>query len=256
MGFGYRSEEARRELRAEAERLVRAGAARAEVAARLGVPGSTLAQWAQAGGWRRKDLDQETAAAIAAGLNPALAGRRNTAPLNLTDVADGKAMRTQAEQLSAIAVALTEQGEMRSAETALRLAERMLRVGDRLQGGGKAMAPPQHEDDGINWLDELRRRLETLLGYVWPIGSQDPGPSGPRWTTRHINVWWFERDEMPPPTDWTEEAIDEQKLARAERREPRLAYGSYAEYFDWLGGKTAKPSWLPAGIDPAAGSSA
>jgi transcriptional regulator with XRE-family HTH domain len=40
----------------EAERRVRAGESRADVAQALGIPPSTVAEWARKGGWRRKDL--------------------------------------------------------------------------------------------------------------------------------------------------------------------------------------------------------
>ena len=45
-----------REMVMEAERRVRAGEPRAEVARALGIPVSTVATWAHRGGWRRKDL--------------------------------------------------------------------------------------------------------------------------------------------------------------------------------------------------------
>jgi len=44
------------ELKAEAERRVRAGECRADVARSLGIPVSTLRDWALKGGWRRKDI--------------------------------------------------------------------------------------------------------------------------------------------------------------------------------------------------------
>jgi hypothetical protein len=40
----------------EAERRVRAGESQADVAQALGIPTSTVADWARKGGWRRKDL--------------------------------------------------------------------------------------------------------------------------------------------------------------------------------------------------------
>jgi transposase len=46
-------------LAAEAERLVRAGESRADVAHTLGVPLSTMTDWARKGGWLRRDLDAE-----------------------------------------------------------------------------------------------------------------------------------------------------------------------------------------------------
>lgn len=52
-------------LEVEAERLVRCGESRAEVARRLGVHPQTLATWALRGGWRQKDLDLERSAEIA-----------------------------------------------------------------------------------------------------------------------------------------------------------------------------------------------
>ena len=51
-----RSEAATAALAAEAERRVRSGEKQADVADAIGVPSSTLADWARSGGWRRKDL--------------------------------------------------------------------------------------------------------------------------------------------------------------------------------------------------------
>ena len=50
-------------LEFEAERLVRSGESRAEVARRLNVHPQTLACWALRGGWRKKDLDLERSVA-------------------------------------------------------------------------------------------------------------------------------------------------------------------------------------------------
>ena len=52
----YRTVQEQRELTFEAERRVPAGGPRAEVARSLGLPVSTLSDWAHRGGWRRKDL--------------------------------------------------------------------------------------------------------------------------------------------------------------------------------------------------------
>jgi hypothetical protein len=52
----YRTIKEQREITIEAERRVRAGEPRAEVARALGIPLSTLSDWAHRGGWRRKDL--------------------------------------------------------------------------------------------------------------------------------------------------------------------------------------------------------
>src|SRR5204863_155335 len=46
-------------LRYEAERLVRSGVSRAQVSQMLGVHTQTLAQWALAEKWRKKDIDLE-----------------------------------------------------------------------------------------------------------------------------------------------------------------------------------------------------
>ena len=51
-------------LRYEAERLVRQGESRADVARMLGVHPQTLAGWALKDGWRKKDLDLERSGAI------------------------------------------------------------------------------------------------------------------------------------------------------------------------------------------------
>jgi hypothetical protein len=65
MSFGYRSKIVRDTLKAEAERRVRAGEARADVAQSLGLAQSTLAQWACQGGWRLKDIEAEAANELA-----------------------------------------------------------------------------------------------------------------------------------------------------------------------------------------------
>jgi hypothetical protein len=52
----YRTVQEQRDLVVEAERRVKAGEPRAEVARALGIPVSTVAAWAHRGGWRRKDL--------------------------------------------------------------------------------------------------------------------------------------------------------------------------------------------------------
>jgi hypothetical protein len=65
MSFGYRSKIERDTLKVEAERRVREGEARANVAQSLGVAQSTLAQWACAGGWRLKDIETEKADELA-----------------------------------------------------------------------------------------------------------------------------------------------------------------------------------------------
>lgn len=51
-------------LEFEAERLVRSGTSRAEVARLLGVHPQTLSTWALRGGWRKKDLELEASGKI------------------------------------------------------------------------------------------------------------------------------------------------------------------------------------------------
>lgn len=65
MSDDYYSALTREAVRDEAERRVREGQPRAEVARLLGVPLPTMAQWAHAGRWRLKDLQRERAGELA-----------------------------------------------------------------------------------------------------------------------------------------------------------------------------------------------
>lgn len=90
-------------LEVEAERLVRCGETRADVARRLGVHPSTLSIWALRGGWRQKDLDMERSAE--ATRETILAIRRGNSQANAH-----KAAREQLGAFMREAVALLAEG--------------------------------------------------------------------------------------------------------------------------------------------------
>jgi transposase-like protein len=102
-------------LEVEAERLVRCGESRAEVARRLGVHPQTLATWALRGGWRKKDLDLERSAE--ASRETILAIRHGNAQVDAQ-----RAMREQVRAAMREAVALLAEGSAGS----LRKLERMI----------------------------------------------------------------------------------------------------------------------------------
>jgi hypothetical protein len=136
-------------LAAEAERRVRSGERHADVADALGVPSSTLSDWARRGGWRRRDLAFERNAArgrIALAEIEEVATRTREAILKRTaeakevasgaDAAMDKAdpegdgrptglVSVSAPQLSmAMAQKLLQQGRLEEAERAARFALR------------------------------------------------------------------------------------------------------------------------------------
>jgi hypothetical protein len=99
-------------LEVEAERLVRLGESRAEVARMLGVHPTTLSGWALRGGWRKKDLDFDRS------LGTTKRTIRNIAAANAHR---DEARRMMAAQAAAFAVAIrliAEKGGAAGAEIA------------------------------------------------------------------------------------------------------------------------------------------
>ena len=134
-------------MAAEAERRVRRGERQADVAQALGVPSSTLSDWARRGGWRRKDLAFERNAArgrlalaeieeVAARTREALlkrtteakevAASADAAMAKVDPEGDGRPsalVTVSAPQLSmAMAEKLLQQGQLHEAERAARFA--------------------------------------------------------------------------------------------------------------------------------------
>jgi hypothetical protein len=139
-----------REITFEAERRVRAGEPQANVASALGIPASTLATWAQRGGWRRKDLiavrnvargemvlglienltavEREKSQAKAVKLREALevskAEFEATAPDGRLAGAFGEGPVPAQKLAMAMADSLLRQGQLEEADRAVRLAAR------------------------------------------------------------------------------------------------------------------------------------
>lgn len=185
MAYGYRSKTERTLLQAEAERLVRAGQSRADVARALGLSMSTLAQWAGNGGWRWKDIEQERASEIAADVGRRIAeaeeARKRACEAEavvLTPVVDpgsvglpGIAEPEAFDPVNAAkaclrrAAGLAAAGRVEEAERAARMGERFLRAGALLKRIEAGLEGPAGADgEAVSELDaayeaELREML-------------------------------------------------------------------------------------------------
>lgn len=151
-------------LKLEAERRVRAGELRVNVARDMCLPLSTMAVWAAMGGWRGIDLERE-----AAGLPPlprpyyARADRNVTAgskrasfepPPRGTDQADKQQdLKRAAEGCGRAAHAAFEAGDLAAAEEHLRAARRYM----RLEAGLAAFIPPEKTAVG-----KARARIDNM----------------------------------------------------------------------------------------------
>ena len=144
-----RSEPEVEALKQEAERRVRAGETRIEVALSLGVSETTLAGWAVRGGWRRKDIARENreentrrAAARIAEVRAIREDEERRRQAWRKFLADGgKDPRAASEAASPerlsmqLAASHLEQGEVEAAERAARLADRLVQAGGAFEIG-------------------------------------------------------------------------------------------------------------------------
>jgi len=134
-----------REIILEAERRVRAGESRAQVARDLNIPLSTLSGWAHRGGWRRKDLiavrDAERGREmleIIAGLTAAEREQQQKTAAKIR-----KAVETSEAEVAAFASGCrlsgqTGEGPMPAQKLAMAMADSMLRQG-RLEDADRAV---------------------------------------------------------------------------------------------------------------------
>ena len=171
-------------LMAEAERRVRAGELRADVARDLQIPASTIAIWAARGRWRKTDLKRE-----AAGLPPlplpfyarddrnisagsGTAGRQGRGEQGTGGAQGGvdkpPDLQAQARALGRAARAAFERGDLKTAEAKLGKARRLLRLDASLAALAPAMTPVQKERTRILALseDELRDEIRHLVGLA------------------------------------------------------------------------------------------
>lgn len=175
---GYRSPTEREALQAEAERRVRAGEARSEVARSLGVPLNTVSVWALDGGWRRKDIEAERAdatvettqqriedasrqsQALAFGSAPSVA--EAGADPEERGAADAEVdPQAAARACLALAARLTRRERVREAEAAQRMAERFQRMATAASGSGT-----------VAELQEKIAELETKLQNAdWTVNK-------------------------------------------------------------------------------------
>ena len=177
-------------LAAEAERRVRGGERHADVADSLGVPSSTLSDWARRGGWRRKDLSVERNAArgrIALAEIEELAVRAREeilksasearAAASAADTAMDKAdpegdgrptglVTVSGPQLSmAMAQKLLQQGRLEEAERAARIA---LRFAQAEQATNEQLRAEWRQDRAriFQWWEENSSRFMELHRQV------------------------------------------------------------------------------------------
>jgi hypothetical protein len=144
----YRTIQEQREILQEAERRVRAGESRAEIARALNIPLSTLAGWAHRGGWRRKDIvavrDAERGKMILAMIGEVTAVEREKIQADAAKLREAlEASKAEADAVSGqlpgpmaggpvpaqklamgLADSLLRQGELEEADRAVRLAVR------------------------------------------------------------------------------------------------------------------------------------
>jgi|GEM_PF-5581285 len=187
-----RAHATRHVLMAEAERRVRAGELRADVARDLQIPASTIAIWAARGRWRKTDLQREADGLpplplpyyarddrnISAGSNKAAlaearagsgAGAQGAAQID-TDAERDKApdLKAQAQNLAEAARAAFGRGDLKSAEAKLNKARRLLRLEAGLAALTPDMTPAQKERARIETMSEeaLRNEIRQLVGLV------------------------------------------------------------------------------------------
>jgi hypothetical protein len=161
-------------LRAEAERRVRAGQSRSDVASELNIPPSTLALWALRGGWRSKDLRAERAKLVAdiavrvtrqsckPDIEPveikSADPRLGRASAKTTEARAGSA-RPLPERVSlSIARVLMEQGLLEEAERAARFSLRYMDAAERVEARELKRQKPVVEGlEGLEGLQGLTR---------------------------------------------------------------------------------------------------
>ncbi|MBI1236919.1 MAG: hypothetical protein GC188_09585 [Alphaproteobacteria bacterium] len=180
-------------LKARAEQMRRAGVPVHEVARAVGRAPSTIYDWAAQGGWRVEDLEAEGVGCpppctgeVAA--KPA-EGADAHAPLGPSDHSPRKQGETDiqpdltpleaAKQLHQRSADLAAAGQIRPAEAAARLADRILRTEYLLGRVGGAAAPEPPEADAEDIRAELAERFRRVTQhYHERRAAGDPDPGG------------------------------------------------------------------------------
>jgi len=178
-------------LKARAEQMRRDGVPVHEVARAVGRSSSTIYGWAAQGGWRVEDLEGEVGALDAsssgrakrgtggprdcpgkpdedAGLNAGGETPQTPAPLSPLEAA--KALHQRSADLAAA-------GQIRPAEAAARLADRILRTEYLLGRVGGAAAPEQPEADAEDIRAKLAHRFHRISKHYHQLKADgDPHP--------------------------------------------------------------------------------
>ena len=162
-------------LKARAEQMRRAGATMAEIAEAVGRAPSTLHGWAAAGGWRLAEIEREgldcpplftgeVSAKLTEGAcgiaplgpsdhSPRTQGETDHSPLSALEAA--KALQQRAAQLATA-------GQIRAAEAAARLADRLLRTEFHLARLAPPEKPRESPEEIARMRAEIKRRLDRI----------------------------------------------------------------------------------------------
>jgi hypothetical protein len=188
------------QLKARAEAMRRQGATMAEIGRVVGRAASTLHGWAAAGGWRLAEIEREglenfcdapahpgRRSSLIPGEPETLRARGRACPFpdregdgcqpetaidrNLTPLEAAKALHRRSAELAAA-------GEVRAAEAAARLAERILRTEYHLTRIG---GPPERtEEEKAREVAELRAELNRRFDRLRAAkAAQEAGNDGP-----------------------------------------------------------------------------
>jgi transposase-like protein len=124
-------------LAAEAERRARDGESLVEIARTMGVPTSTLSDWALKGGWRRKDLQGEKRDELVRLTQETIAAQRQSGPAppktRSTDAGGAAAYDAPEFRAMSMAQILLERGHLDDAEKAIRIASRFVVFREQIQ---------------------------------------------------------------------------------------------------------------------------
>jgi transposase-like protein len=163
-------------LKARAEQMRRAGATMAEIAREVGRAPSTLHGWAAAGGWRLAEIEElalspsqgermggeavQVRGCSTAGADPLTSilsprGERENSAAPLSALEAAKALQQRAAQLATA-------GQIRAAEAAARLADRLLRTEFHLARLTPPEKPRESPEEIARMRAEIKRRLDRI----------------------------------------------------------------------------------------------
>jgi transcriptional regulator with XRE-family HTH domain len=210
-------------LKKEAERRVRAGENRTDVARRLGLSPSTLSNWAADGGWRRKDIDSEINAergrimlekiaeivasdhqeaaertAKSREVSEAAFARLRSADPENSGALPGLKPPTGRQLAMTVARRLLEQGDVEEAERAARIAirfaqaERMTGEADRdlwIKDRANVMKWWEENREGFiavqEWANDLASELDAVKAREMALAEHECCPT----CTRPMEFW-------------------------------------------------------------------